>query len=183
MGRLSESSLLVLKNKSHAITCEVDVPDEGAKGVIVAQGGAFGGWSVYAHEGRPAYCYNLFGLRQLQGLRRRAAAGRAGTRSGSSSPTTAAAWRKGGTATLFVDGAKVGEGRVDATGPDGLLGRRDDRPRERHAARRSRTTCTRATPTWNGRISWVELDIGENAEDLDHLISADERYRVAMARQ
>ena len=62
MGRLTENSLLVLKNKSHAITAEIEVPPGGATGTIVSQGGAFGGWSVYAIEGRPAYCYNLFGL-------------------------------------------------------------------------------------------------------------------------
>ena len=45
MGRLSENSVVVLKNKSHAITAEIDVPDGGAEGVIVAQGGAFGGYA------------------------------------------------------------------------------------------------------------------------------------------
>jgi arylsulfatase len=63
MGRLSENSIVVLKNKSHAVTAEVVVPDTGAAGVIVAQGGAFGGWTLYLKDGKPAYCYNLFGLR------------------------------------------------------------------------------------------------------------------------
>ena len=44
-------------------TCPTAAP----QGVIIAQGGAFGGWSLYAKEGRPAYCYNLFGLTALQG--------------------------------------------------------------------------------------------------------------------
>ena len=66
MGRLSENSIIVLKNKSHAVTADVSVPDGGARGVIVSQGGAFGGWTLYAHEGRPAYCYNLFGLQQFK---------------------------------------------------------------------------------------------------------------------
>ena len=48
MGRLSESSLLVMKNKSHAVTAQIVVPDDGACGVIIAQGGAFGGWVLYA---------------------------------------------------------------------------------------------------------------------------------------
>jgi hypothetical protein len=62
MGRLSENSLLVVKNRSHSVTAEIVVPDDGAQGVIVAQGGAFGGWSLYAKAGRLAYCYSLFGL-------------------------------------------------------------------------------------------------------------------------
>ncbi len=47
MGRLSENSVLVLKNKSYAVTAEFEVPVGGAEGTIVAQGGAFGGWSLY----------------------------------------------------------------------------------------------------------------------------------------
>ena len=66
MGRLSENSVLVIKNKSHAITAEIEVPEGGADGVIVAQGGAFGGWSLYVHEGKPAYCYNIFGLQRFK---------------------------------------------------------------------------------------------------------------------
>ena len=64
MVRLSENSVLNIKNKSLTVTARIEVPDGGANGVIVAQGGAFGGWSVYLHEGRPAYCYNLLGLEQ-----------------------------------------------------------------------------------------------------------------------
>ena len=56
MGRLSESSILSLKNKSHAITAQIDVPEGGANGVILSQGGAFGGFALYANEGKPAYC-------------------------------------------------------------------------------------------------------------------------------
>ena len=48
MGRLTENSVVVLKNKSHAITADIAVPDDGAKGVIIAQGGAFGGLTLYA---------------------------------------------------------------------------------------------------------------------------------------
>ena len=65
MGRLSESSVLNLKNKSHSVTAQVTVPDGGADGVIISQGGAFGGWSLYLVDGRPRYCYNLFGLQRF----------------------------------------------------------------------------------------------------------------------
>jgi arylsulfatase len=49
MGRLTENSVVVLKNKSHAVSAQIVVPEGGANGVIVAQGGAFGGWSLYLH--------------------------------------------------------------------------------------------------------------------------------------
>ncbi|MEK8225582.1 hypothetical protein NKG05_04790 [Oerskovia sp. M15] len=54
MGRLSENSVLNLKNKSHSVTAELVVPDGSANGVIISQGGAFAGWSLYLHEGRPS---------------------------------------------------------------------------------------------------------------------------------
>ena len=54
MGRLSESSIVNFKNKSHTITAKVSVPsDTEANGVIIAQGGLTGGWSLYAKDGYP----------------------------------------------------------------------------------------------------------------------------------
>jgi hypothetical protein len=89
---------------------------------------------------------------------------------------------KGGSVDLFVDGNKVGEGRVEGTvpmvfsadettdvGTDGGTPVSDDHgPNE---------------TAFNGRISWVQIDVDDAAEDLDHLISADEQHRIAMARQ
>ena len=75
MIRLSENSVLNLKNKSHSVTAEIEVPDGGASGVIIAQGGAFAGWSLYLHQGKPKYCHNLAGLMRfyVEGDRRRPA--------------------------------------------------------------------------------------------------------------
>ncbi len=58
--------MINVKNKSHAVKAKIVGPESGANGVIVAHGGAFGGWSVYVTNGRPAYCYNLFGLQQFK---------------------------------------------------------------------------------------------------------------------
>jgi hypothetical protein len=58
MGRLTESSIVNTKNKSHALTAELVVPETGAEGVIVALGGIIGGWSLYAKGGKLKYCYN-----------------------------------------------------------------------------------------------------------------------------
>ena len=62
MGRLTENTVLNLKNKSHSVTAEISIPDGGADGVIVAQGGAFAGWALYLNQGRLTYCYNLLGI-------------------------------------------------------------------------------------------------------------------------
>ena len=90
MGRLSENSVINIKNKSHSVTAEIVVPATGAvEGVIVAQGGNIGGWSLYAKGGKLKYCYNFLGIHYfLCGIERPAAA-QASTRSAWSLPTRA----------------------------------------------------------------------------------------------
>ena len=51
MGRLTENSVVVIKNKSHAVTAQITVPESGANGVIIAQGGSFGGSPLRQHVG------------------------------------------------------------------------------------------------------------------------------------
>jgi arylsulfatase len=62
MGRLSENCVLNIKNKSHSVTAQIEVPESGADGVIIAQGGIIGGWSLYAKYGKLKYCYNVAGV-------------------------------------------------------------------------------------------------------------------------
>ena len=64
----------------------------------------------------------------------------------------------------------------------GLLGRRDPRPRlgQRHSRQRP---DRRSEDAFIGRVLWVEIDLGEAAEDLDHLITPEEHLRLAMSRQ
>jgi arylsulfatase len=56
MGRLGENCVLNIKNKSHAVTAEIVIPKSGAEGVIVAQGGNIGGWSLYVKADKLKYC-------------------------------------------------------------------------------------------------------------------------------
>jgi arylsulfatase len=182
MGRLTENSVLNLKNKSHSVTAQVVVPQEGARGVIMAQGGAFGGWSLYAKDGgRPAYCYNLFGLQRFK------VEGDAPIPAGEHQVRMEFAYdggglAKGGGVTLYVDGDKVGEGRVEGTEP--MLFSGDE------TADVGSDTATPVSDDYGpkdseftGRIRWIQLDIDEAAEDANHLITPEERLRVAMARQ
>jgi arylsulfatase A-like enzyme len=181
MGRLSENSVIVVKNKSHAVTAQIVVPDSGAEGVIVAQGGAFGGWSLYLKNGRPAYCYNLFGLQRFK------VHGETDVSPGEHQVRVEFAYDggglgKGGTTTLYLDGTKVGDGRVDATVPMAFsadettdVGSDSGTPvSDDLGPRESRFT---------GRVRWVEIDLGDDAQDADHLITAEERLSIAMARQ
>ena len=65
MGRLSENSVISMKNRSYSVTAEIDVPAAGAHGVLIAQGGRFGGWSVWVREGRLTYTYNVLGIQEF----------------------------------------------------------------------------------------------------------------------
>jgi arylsulfatase A-like enzyme len=180
MGRLSENSVLVLKNRSHAVTAQIDVPDGGAEGVIVAQGGAYAGWSLYLHEGRPAYCYNFFGLQLFKVYGEQPVpAGEHQVRM--EFGYDGGGLGKGGDVTLYVDGGEVGEGRVEHTVP--MLFSADE---TLDLGRDSATPVSDdhgADNGFTGRVRWVQVDVDEAAEDLDHLISPEERLRVAMARQ
>jgi arylsulfatase len=62
MQGMLENSFMNVKNRSKKITAELDIPDGGANGVILTQGGRFGGWSLYVKDGKPAYTYNFLGL-------------------------------------------------------------------------------------------------------------------------
>ena len=72
MGRLTENSVVVMKNKSYAVTAEIVVPDGDASGTIVSMGGAFGGWSIYVKDGKTGSLLQLVRAAAVQGLRRRA---------------------------------------------------------------------------------------------------------------
>jgi arylsulfatase len=181
MGRLSESSLVNIKNKSHAVTAELVVPEGGASGVIVAQGGAFGGWALYLHEGRPTYCYSFFGVRRF-----RVAAdgpvpeGRHQVRMEFAYDGGGLA--KGGGVMLYVDGERVAEGRVEHTQP--LIFSADETADVGHETGTTVSDDYDAESSrFTGTIDWVQIDLGEDAEDADHLISPEERLRIAMARQ
>ncbi len=181
MGRLSENSVLTTKNKSHAITANVTVPDRGAEGVIVAQGGAFAGWCMYTTNGAPKYCYNLLGLKRfiIEGDHP-LSPGDHQVRA--EFDYDGGGLAKGATVTLYVDGEQVGQGRLDATVP--MLFSGDETT---DIGRDTGTGVSDEYPAgendFSGTVHWVQIDIDEKAEDFDHLITPEERWQLAMARQ
>jgi arylsulfatase len=180
MGRLSENSVVSIKNKSHAVTAEVVISEGGAEGVIIAQGGSIGGWSLYLKDGKPRYCYNLLGIQRFY------------VDSDAEVPPGTHQVRmefdyagpglgKGGTVTLYLDGVEIGQGEITGTAP--MIFSADD-------------TCDIGVENgavvaddypvpnaFTGEINWVEIDVGMAAADADHQIDPDELVRVAMARQ
>jgi arylsulfatase len=114
MTGMMENTFLNVKGRSLTITAEVDIPQGGANGVILAQGGRFGGWSLYVKDGKPAYVYNWTGLGHYTVAASEPAA------AGKATITLDFAYDgggrgKGGTATLSVNGKKVVEGRIEKT--------------------------------------------------------------------
>jgi arylsulfatase len=111
---MSENVFINLKNRSHAITAEVEIPPQGASGALLAQAGRFGGWSLYLKEGRPTYTYNWLGLQQYTVAASQALApGKATIRF--EFAYDGGGVGKGGTGTLLVNGKKVAEGRIERT--------------------------------------------------------------------
>ena len=179
MGRLSENSVVSIKNKSFSVTAEVDSPADGAEGVIIAQGGRFGGWALYAKDGKAKFVYNVLGIQEFT------------TEADAPIPAGTHQVRmefaydggglaKGGDVTLYYDGQPVGTGRVGATQP--IVFSADETT---DVGYESGTTVTPdytpATSRFTGKIHWVQLDLGD--DDHDHFIDPEERLRIAMARQ
>jgi hypothetical protein len=180
MGRLSENSVVNIKNKSHAVTAEIEVPEGGAEGVIIAQGGSIGGWSLYLKDGKPRYCYNLLGIQRFHvETEAEVPAGTHQVRM--EFDYDGPGLGKGGTVTLYLDGDKIGEGKVAATAP--AVFSADDTC---DVGQENGALVAEDYPvpnTFTGEVNWVEIDIGEAAEDADHRLDPDEMVRVAMARQ
>ena len=180
MGRLTESSIVSIKNRSHAVTAEIEVPDGGAQGVVIAQGGSIGGWSLYLKDGKPRYCYNLLGIQRFYvDGDREVPAGTHQVRM--EFDYAGPGLGKGGTVTLYVDGEQAGQGAVAATaamifsaddtcdvGEENGALVADDYPVPNH---------------FTGEVNWVQIDAGEASADADHLLNPEEMLRVAMARQ
>ena len=116
MVGISENAFINVKNTNFTITADVEIPKAGGNGVIIAQAGRFGGWTLYMKNGRLQHEYNYFGVEN--------------TRVTSSTPVSPGAHTlkyefifdggkpgAGGTSILYVDEKKVGEGKIQKTQP------------------------------------------------------------------
>ncbi|MDY6999146.1 MAG: arylsulfatase [Actinomycetota bacterium] len=177
--RVSEWCVVNLKNKSHSVTANLDVPESGAGGVIVTQGGSAGGWTLYAHEGKLRYCYNFFGIDYfVTAATEDIPAGKHQVRMEFGYDGDGLG--KGGDVTLYYDGREVGRGRVDRTQPMAFS-----------ADEACDVGCDTGSPAsldygptgnrFTGTIEWVQLDLGGDSHD--HLIKPEDRFNIAMAKQ
>ncbi len=114
MDSMSENVFINIKNRSLSITADVEIAEGGANGVILVQGGRFGGWSLYLKDGKPTYCYNFVGLQEYKVAAPNAlAAGKATIRM--NFDYDGGGIGKGGTANILVNGEKVASGRIERT--------------------------------------------------------------------
>ena len=181
LTRVPSLAMLNIANKSFAITAQIEVPTSGAEGVIVAVGGITGGWSLYAKAGKPKWCYNFFGLEQtyVEGARV-IPAGQHQVRL--EFDYEGGGIGKGGTYSLFVDGEKSGEGHIAQTEPFAFGEESLDVGHEAGSPV-TNDYGHNGGSHFSGKVSWVEFDAGDAAHDSDHLITPEERLRVAMAKQ
>ncbi len=114
MVGMLEDTFINVKNRSFVITADIEVPEAGAEGVILAQGGEMGGWSVYVKDGKPRFAYNWLGREtyKIAGPTR-LPAGRVTLRFEFAYDGVKPA--AGGTGLIFVNGKKVAAGRIEHT--------------------------------------------------------------------
>jgi len=181
MKGISAGSVISTYNKSHAITAEVVVPKPGAEGVIFAWGGISGGFSLYAKGGKPKYCYNFCGIKRFF------IEGTEDIPTGKHQVRMEFAYdggglAKGGDVSLFIDGRKVGEGRVDITEPFAFSADETIDLGEELGSPVSPDYGAKGN-AFTGQVNWVELDVDEAALNADHFLTGAERFRVALGFQ
>jgi arylsulfatase len=117
MTGMTENVFLNIKNKSKTVTAEIEIPEGTvANGTLIAQGGRFGGWSLYIKDGVPGYHYNLLGMQRFPVVAtEKLPAGKHSIRLEFAYDGPGLA--KGGTATLFVNDKQVAEGKLPHTQP------------------------------------------------------------------
>ncbi|TQM57874.1 arylsulfatase [Humibacillus xanthopallidus] len=177
MGGLPQEGILNVKNKSYSVTAEVEIPEGGAQGVIVNQGGFSAGWTVYLKDGRLKFGYNLASL--AYSYVEAADPVPAGTHQvRMESAYDGGGLAKGATITLFVDGIQVGQGRIEASIPIGFTA--DE------TSDVGKDTGSPVVPdypagfTFTGAVNWVLIETGD--DDHSHLITPEQQMLFHLAQ-
>ncbi|MFG1772615.1 arylsulfatase [Nocardia salmonicida] len=179
MKRLSEHSVINIKNRSFSVTASIEVPQKGVtSGVIIAQGGRFGGWALYFTDGHAAFVYNLLGMTEFTTV--------------ATEPVTPGVHQvraefaydggglaKGGDLTVFYDGVPVGNGRIEQTQP--MIFSADETTDIGEDYGMPVSAAYAGASKFTGRIDVVQIDVG--ADDHSHLIDPADISRVAISRQ
>jgi arylsulfatase len=178
MKRLSEASVLNIKNKSFQVTAQIVVPEGGVHGTIIAQGGDAGGWGLLMEKGAARFVYNLLGVNVfVTDAESPLASGEHQVRVEFAYAGPGLA--KGGDVTVYYDGEKVGDGKVLVTVPMifGTEGVEVGRELGTTVLPKRKPEST----IFNGEIKWVELSVGD--DDHSHMIDPEDYLSMIMSRQ
>jgi arylsulfatase A-like enzyme len=179
MGRLSENCVLNVKNKSHSVTAEIVVPEQGAGGVIISQGANIGGWSLYGHEGKLKYCYNWGGFENyFVESTAKLPAGKHQVRM--EFDYAGGGPGKGGIATLYVDGKEAGRGNVAHT-LAGVFSADDGCDVGEDSGAPVSPDYGPVGNGFNGEIRGVQLSIADDPDN--HMVDPKNAIRAALGRQ
>jgi arylsulfatase len=180
MKHLMENTVLNVKNRSHVISAKLVVPEGGAEGAIVVQGGRFAGWSLYVKDGKLKYCHNWLGSESYY------VEAEAKLPTGEIEVQYQFAFDggqpgAGGTGTLLVDGAQVGQGHIDKTVP--FLFSADE---TMDIGVDTASPVTDDYPSgdanaFTGEIVSVRIDLED--DDVSHMEDPEQIYHRIMARQ
>src|SRR5215468_3910062 len=179
LRRVPESSSPNVKNKSHTITVDVEIPKDGADGVLVAAGGNVGGYALFVKDGKPTYEYNYFTVERFK------IAGRDRLTPGKHTirfefKYDGGGVGKGGTGTVFVDGKAAAQGRLEQA----ILGRfsADETFDTGEDTGSPVSDAYKAPFRFAGTIKKVENDLKPEklgAADLEKLNRANALFRLA----
>ena len=113
MKRIPEGTAPDFKNRSHTISAEIVIAEGDSDGMIVTQGGRFGGWGLYVLDGRPTYTYNVANLERYVLAGKPLSPGKHKIRY--EFKYDGGGPGKGGRGRLYVDGKRVAQGRIERT--------------------------------------------------------------------
>ena len=174
---IEDAAAVNTKNRSHTITAQVVIPEGGAEGVLLADGGRFGGYSLYVKGGKLCYAYNLLGKARFHIVSEASVPSGRCDLAFAFEKTGPQPFGAGGIGRLYINGEQVGEGEIPRTVPfifalgEGLAcGRDEGNP----------VTEDYASPfAFTGTISRVVVDVSgaEPPRDLE------QEARIEMARQ
>ena len=117
-ARLAETAAANTKNRSHTIEADITLPEKSGEGVLVAIGGSSGGYSLHVQDGKLIYHFNWFDeARTIITSSEPVPTGKSTVRFDFAYDGKPGELGKGGLGTIFINGKKVGEARIEKTVP------------------------------------------------------------------
>ena len=121
-GEVESANAVDVRNRSHSIVAEVVIPKKGAQGVLLAQGGSFGGFTFFVNkEGKLQFSHNYLGLEEYKVISEEKVPSGKVTLGMAFKKTGPPDFKIGkgapGTVTLFINGKEAGQGKIPVTVP------------------------------------------------------------------